>query len=198
MLIIAPCTAFLFSIAFFRPLFQTSTSQWRALSGEAPVSPSAAYSYIKRSLQQTAPQIIGALRLLSQSFAPSELNKRGYALYVDFRPEVGGWGKKGEVRCEKILSLRTKGPPKDEPFQEDMNSQKKEEGASTASTDEIVKIERTDQDQDKMKDQRDDHNFRDEEPDRKKVKGMSLEEYEAALDADDAFVLPTDTLDSLP
>lgn len=79
-----------------------------------------------------------------------------------------------------------------------MNSQKKEEGASTASTDEIVKIERTDQDQDKMKDQRDDHNFRDEEPDRKKVKGMSLEEYEAALDADDAFVLPTDTLDSLP
>lgn len=171
------------------PLFQTSTSQWRALSEGSPVSPSAAYSYIKRSLQQTTPQIVGALRLLSQSYSPSEINQRGYSLYVDFRPEVGGWGKRGEVRCEKILALRRKMPL---PEAGAAVMQVKEETPS--SVDEIVKIERVHND----KIDEDPIHHGDEEPDRKKTKGLSLEEYEAALDADDTFALAASVLDSLP
>jgi hypothetical protein len=31
-----------------------------------------------------------------------ELNRVGFALYADFRPEVTGWGKRGELRCEVL------------------------------------------------------------------------------------------------
>lgn len=194
-----PFTFFLSDLLSNRPLYQTTTSQWRGLSEGSPVSPSAAYSYIKRSLQQTTPQIIGALRLLSQTYSPSEINTQGYSLYVDFRPEVGGWGKKGQVKCEKILSLRKQKHP--ESPQQDVRPQPtttKEEAPQACGADEMivpVKIERLDVDNDKIEDTA---SHGDEEPDRKKIKGMSWEEYEAALDADDTFALAVDALDSLP
>lgn len=90
----------------FRPLYQTANSQWRALSAGVPVSPTSAFSYITRALRQTAPNVVGALRLLSESFPPKELNEKGFSLYADFRPESEGWGQRGEVRCSTILSLR--------------------------------------------------------------------------------------------
>ncbi|KAI0081739.1 hypothetical protein K474DRAFT_1635035 [Panus rudis PR-1116 ss-1] len=93
------------------PLYQTSSGQWRALSSGSPVSPTAAFSYVKRSLQQNAPYIVGALRLLAQSYPPQMLNERGFSLYADFRPDVDGWGKRGEVRCKTILSLRRPNTP---------------------------------------------------------------------------------------
>jgi len=93
------------------PLYQTAAGTWRALSSATPASPGAAYSYISRTLRQTAPAVVGAMRLLAESFAdPAELNGLGWALYADFRPEVDGWGKRGEVRCVTILSLRKKRP----------------------------------------------------------------------------------------
>jgi hypothetical protein len=83
--------------------------QWRALSPEkgTPVSPASTYSYITRSLRQTTPAIMGAMRLLADSYA-GELNKVGWELYADFRPEVDGWGKRGQVTCDRILGLRKK------------------------------------------------------------------------------------------
>ncbi len=90
----------------FRPLYQTANSQWRALSAGAPVPPTSAFSYITRALRQTAPDIVGALRLLAESFPPKELNEKGFSLYADFRPESEGWGQRGEVRCSTILALR--------------------------------------------------------------------------------------------
>ena len=89
-----------------RPLFQTQLSKWRALVNGSPALPSAAFSYISRAFRQTTPYIVGALRLLAESYLPQELNKVGFSLYADFRPTVDGWGKRGEVRCERILSLR--------------------------------------------------------------------------------------------
>jgi hypothetical protein len=89
------------------PLLQNSADAWRGLDAEAqPASPAAAFSYISRALKQTAPAIVGALRLLAESFPPDELNRAGWSLYADFRPEVDGWGKRGKVRCDKILRLR--------------------------------------------------------------------------------------------
>ena len=92
-----------------RPLFQTQLSKWRALVNGSPALPSAAFSYISRAFRQTTPYIVGALRLLAESYLPQELNKVGFSLYADFRPTVDGWGKRGEVRCERILSLRKGG-----------------------------------------------------------------------------------------
>lgn len=52
------------------------------------------------------PAIVGALRLLAESYTPASLNIRGFSLYAEFRPVVEGWGSRGEVKCSKILSLR--------------------------------------------------------------------------------------------
>lgn len=94
------------------------------------------------------------------------------------------------MRCEKILALRTKKPLPPETGA--AVKQVKEE--TPTSADEIVKIERVHND--KIED--DPIHHEDEEPDHKRTKGLSLEEYEAALDADDTLALAVNTLDSLP
>ena len=61
-------------------------------------------------MKQTTPYIVGAMRLLAESYEPEELNRKGFSLYCDFRPEIepgkSGWGKRGKVPCEVILKLR--------------------------------------------------------------------------------------------
>jgi len=50
------------------------------------------------------------MRLLSESYEPEELNRKGFSLYCDLRPDIepgrSGWGKRGKVPCEVILKLR--------------------------------------------------------------------------------------------
>jgi hypothetical protein len=92
-----------------RPLLKSHSGQWRALSGGTPVSPAAAFSYIQRALRQTAPFVLGAMRVAAESYAPAELNRVGFALYADFRPAVAGWGERGSVSCLAILGARKKG-----------------------------------------------------------------------------------------
>ena len=101
------------------PLFRIASGSWRAFTteddngcstpGGGGAAPRAAYSYITRSLRQTAPAVLGAMRLLAESYDDTvELNRAGFALYADFRPDVNGWGKRGELRCETLLGLRKK------------------------------------------------------------------------------------------
>ncbi|KAI9063276.1 hypothetical protein FKP32DRAFT_1592727 [Trametes sanguinea] len=111
-----------------RPLYQTASSQWHALSSGKPAPPAAAFSYIARALRQTAPHIVGALRLLAASYPPAELNEKSFSLYAEFRPASEGWGQKGEVRCSTILALRK--PRGESPAHTD-----------TASIDRLVKLE---------------------------------------------------------
>ena len=89
-----------------RPLYRSQNGQWRALKNGSPVQPSAAFSYISRAFRQTTSWIMGALRLLAESYTPEELNGKAWALYTQFRPEVDEWGKRSEVSCSKILALR--------------------------------------------------------------------------------------------
>lgn len=89
-------------------------------------------------------------------------------MYCEFRPDVSGWGKRGEVKCSTILGLKKV-------------VDKTEKGGGEEEirgTDKIVKLQSMD-DEDKVAEA--------EEPDRKKARGMTLEEYETALDADDTF-----------
>ncbi|KAJ7276479.1 hypothetical protein B0H12DRAFT_24606 [Mycena haematopus] len=141
-----------------RPLFKTQNSQWRALSNGTVVQPSTAFSYICRALRKTTPHIIGALRLLVESFTPEEINARGWALYADFRPEVKGWGERAEVKCETILGLR------------------KSTGSVklAGKIDAVVKSESIQYEEDS-------------EPPQKRTRGLTLEEYEAELDQDNTF-----------
>ena len=151
-----------------RLLYQTQLSKWRALVNGSPAIPSTAFSYISRAFRQTTPYIVGALRLLAESYPPQELNKVGFSLYADFRPTVDGWGKRGEVRCERILSLRKKG------------------GGGSSHT----------HASDALRDKQESISELSGEQSSKKARTFSLEEYEAALDED--FELDEETLSKLP
>ncbi|KZV76111.1 hypothetical protein PENSPDRAFT_498970 [Peniophora sp. CONT] len=115
------------------PLFKTSEDSWRALDKEGkPASPAATFSYISRSLKQTAPAIVGALRVLAQSYTPEQINSVGWSLYTDFRPEADGWGKRGRVSCDVILGLRAAA-----------SAQETEQGTAS-SPENVVKYEASD------------------------------------------------------
>jgi hypothetical protein len=98
-------------------LYRTASGAWRAFTtedssgnstpGGGGAAPGAAFGYITRALRQTAPAVLGAMRLLAESYDdPMELNRMGFSLYVDFRPDVNGWGARGELKCETLLGLR--------------------------------------------------------------------------------------------
>jgi len=156
-------------------LYQTQTGQWRALANNNPAQPSTAFSYISRALRQTTSHVVGALRLLANSYDPQELNEKGFGLYAEFRPVVEGWGGRGELRCDKILALRRK----------DMPGEIKQEtvGEAEESTKVFVKVENAGE----LGLGTPDISDRQESPDRKKPRSLSLEEYEAALDQDTTF-----------
>lgn len=97
-------------------MFSTASGEWRALDPEKHANtadhselvsePHSAFNYIKKAFAQQMGATIGAMRLLAESFPPAELNGKGFGLYCAFRPEVGGWGEKAEMRLETILRLR--------------------------------------------------------------------------------------------
>ncbi|KAL4076062.1 hypothetical protein J3A83DRAFT_4089915 [Scleroderma citrinum] len=144
-----------------RPLYQTRSSKWLALSGGSPALPSTAFSYVSRSLRQTTSYVMGSLRLLADSYSAQELNEEGYSLYADFRPTVNEWGKRGEVRCARILSLKKDGQAPKRTDEEPNNDGKSWSSAGASRP------------------LGDCHT-----PPSKKGKMLSLEEYEAALDDD--------------
>ncbi|EIW82120.1 hypothetical protein CONPUDRAFT_102921 [Coniophora puteana RWD-64-598 SS2] len=159
-----------------RPLYQTRSEQWRALINASPALPSEAFSYISRSFRQTTSHMVGALRLLAESYPPKILNERGFALYADFRPTAEGWGARGEVKCEKILSLRRK-------------LERVPAKTSIASVQDVVKIgdveslaRGADHNTDPKEGDRETC-----EPEQKKQRTLTVEEYEAMLDEDLTF-----------
>ena len=96
-------------------MYRTQDEEWRALSNSNPVSPMTAFGYLTRSFRQALPHVIGAMRLLAESYDPPELNVKAWALYTGFRPEIDQWGKKSQLFCSKILALRLKKEPDHEP-----------------------------------------------------------------------------------
>ncbi|KAH9482724.1 hypothetical protein JR316_0004824 [Psilocybe cubensis] len=138
-----------------RPLYRTQAGHWRALSNGSPVAPGTAFSYISRSFRQTTPFIIGAMKMLADSYAPEELNARAWSLYAEFRPEVNEWGKRSEVQCMKILHLR-----KERPMESNRSALQTEK---PAVSDDLSHSKPHVQ---------------------KKIKRLTWEEYEASLDQD--------------
>ncbi|GAA5918233.1 hypothetical protein JCM1841_005320 [Sporobolomyces salmonicolor] len=88
------------------PVLATQSGEWRAISKGVVADPSTGFSYMQRAFRQQLGAVVGAMRLLANSFDPNELNEKGYGLYLSFRPDVDGWGKKAELRLSTILNLR--------------------------------------------------------------------------------------------
>ncbi|BGP22100.1 hypothetical protein Rt10032_c18g5944 [Rhodotorula toruloides] len=88
------------------PVLSTQTGEWRAISKGHVADPGKAFAYMRGAFRQQLGAVVGAMRLLAASFSPRELNEKGYHLYLDFRPESDGWGKKADLRMSSILDLR--------------------------------------------------------------------------------------------
>lgn len=98
-------------------MLSTASGEWRALDphkysdkgsdhSELVSEPHSAFNYVRKNLAQQLGATVGAMRLLAESFPPQELNRKAFGLYYDFRPEVDGWGAKGEMKLASILELR--------------------------------------------------------------------------------------------
>ncbi|GAA6018883.1 hypothetical protein JCM11491_001711 [Sporobolomyces phaffii] len=170
------------------PVLSTQDSGWRGISQGSVTEPSKAFAYIRSAFRQQMGAVVGAMRLLANSFEPNELNQKGYGLYLDFRPDSDGWGKKAEMRLSTILDLRrflTHNDPAPAP-------QIKEEGADAK-----VKVEDSEGNVAAVKEQDEDETA----PDRKKVKledeareedvkpnvEAERDEFDALLDEDDGI-----------
>ena len=103
------------------------------------------------------------------------MNKDGFSLYAEFRPTVGEWGGRGELRCEKILALRRKTGE-----QEEVANRAAETGGYEVISQTFVKVENVEGGASRSGEFGEDE----DEPDTKRSRGLSLEEYEAALDRD--------------
>lgn len=88
------------------PVLSTENGEWRAISKGHVADPSKAFAYMRGAFRQQLGAVIGSMRLLAASFPQHELNAKGYGLYLEFRPDVDGWGKKAELKMSTILDLR--------------------------------------------------------------------------------------------
>ncbi|GAA5973758.1 hypothetical protein JCM11641_005120 [Rhodosporidiobolus odoratus] len=88
------------------PLLSTQHGEWRAISKGLVADPSKAFAYVRGAFRQQLGAVVGAMRLLAESFSPAELNQKGYGLYLDFRPSSEKWGSKAEMKMSTILELR--------------------------------------------------------------------------------------------
>jgi len=86
---------------------------------------------------------------------------------------VDAWGKKGECKCKTILDLRK--------VRRDGEEEQSDVSKATG-TDKIIKHEVIHDDKIEPPEV-----LKDEEPERKRARGMTLEEYEAALDGVGSF-----------
>ncbi|KJA30201.1 hypothetical protein HYPSUDRAFT_175504 [Hypholoma sublateritium FD-334 SS-4] len=149
-----------------RPLYRANTGKWCALSNGKPVPPTDAFSYISRSFRQTTPYIIGALKLLTHSYSPEELNTKAWSLYAEFRPQANEWGKRSQIHCQTIMELSKK-----------MQDSTKVKSPIAKETSPNV--------QNNLSVRED--TCTDGEPRSKKTRHLTVEEYEAILDQDNTF-----------
>lgn len=83
-----------------------------ALDGDKPASPRPPYAYVERAFGEHLPAVRRAMEGLADSLSPEELNRTGFRLYEQFRPEVpaganGCWGAKGVLTSSESRTPAT-------------------------------------------------------------------------------------------
>jgi hypothetical protein len=81
----------------------------RALDKEKPADPRSVQRYLDKKFGEDLTSVREAMKDLARSFPPEELERRAYALYEKFRPQIPegqrGWGAAGELDLVKIRLL---------------------------------------------------------------------------------------------
>lgn len=81
----------------------------RALSKDRPISPGSVERYLAGKFGDRLGDARTAMRRLARSMSPSELARRAYALYEEFRPSVPagtrGWGAAGRLDLDRLAAL---------------------------------------------------------------------------------------------
>lgn len=84
----------------------------RALSKETVIKPAAVEKYLAGKFGSDVEEATKSMRKLAGSLTPADLARRGFNLYVQFRPDVpegtSGWGAKGELDLGSIAALAKK------------------------------------------------------------------------------------------
>lgn len=90
------------------PVQRTRTGL-RTLDEGKPASPRAARSYVERAFGAHLTATRAAMERLAASLPPEALNRHGFRLYEQFRPEVPagarGWGARGVLDLDRIGQL---------------------------------------------------------------------------------------------
>ena len=78
----------------------------RALDGDKAAAAGPARAYVEKALGEHLSAVRQAMETLAGSVEPAELNRTGFRLYENFRPEVPpgskGWGAKGALDRSRI------------------------------------------------------------------------------------------------
>jgi len=78
----------------------------RAAEDGKPASARSAHAYVEKAFGAHLAKAEAAMRRLAESLPPEELNRGGFRLYEQFRPEVPpgarGWGAKGVLDLARI------------------------------------------------------------------------------------------------
>lgn len=108
------------------PVICLRSGTYRALNGGQVVEPEKAFNYMRKSMHQMLPEVMGAMMLLASSYVDNTwatkdtaahrtadtLEKEAYRLYTEFRPETHGeWGKRATLYLDRILELRREAVP---------------------------------------------------------------------------------------
>ena len=87
------------------PVVEHRGSDYAADRDQA-ASPQTARAYVEKAFGAHLPSVRRAMESLADSLAPAELNRTGFRLYEEFRPEVPpgtkGWGAKGVLDLGRI------------------------------------------------------------------------------------------------
>ena len=82
-----------------------------ALDHGKPAAPRPAHAYVEKAFGEHLPAVRRAMEALADTLPPQELNRIGFRLYEQFRPEVpagvAGWGKKGVLDLKLIENAQT-------------------------------------------------------------------------------------------
>lgn len=92
------------------PVLPAADDTLRVDDDGKPASSRSVAGYIARAFGDRLAEVRAAMESLAASMPAEELNRVGFHLYEQFRPEVPegvqGWGAKGELRLERIRHAR--------------------------------------------------------------------------------------------
>jgi len=90
------------------PAVKTPQGLRAAIKGDE-IDPQSVEKYLKQKFGDDLDDARTAMEKLAKAFTPKQLESKAYSLYEKFRPKIPegakGWGAKGELDLEYILSL---------------------------------------------------------------------------------------------